>query len=84
MSVLDKFLSIMRLDDEEDYEDDLFDEDDDFDDEPKKGIFKKNKKDYFYTRQSPLILVQTVKDLNVLHNLRKLKKPPKDWVAFHG
>ena len=47
MSVLDKFLSIMRLDDEEDYEDDLFDEDDDFDDEPKKGIFKKNKKDYF-------------------------------------
>ena len=48
MSVLDKFLSIMRLDDEEDYEDDLFDEDDDeFDDEPKKGLFKKNKKDYF-------------------------------------
>ena len=44
MSVLDKFLSIMKLDDEDDYEDDLFDEDDEFEDEPKKSLFKKNKK----------------------------------------
>ena len=44
MSVLDKFLSIMKLDDEEDYEDDLFDEDDEFEEEPKKSLFKKNKK----------------------------------------
>jgi len=45
MSVLDKFLSIMKLDDEDDFEDDLFDEDD-FDDygESKKSIFKRNNK----------------------------------------
>lgn len=43
MSVLDKFLSIMKLDDEDDYEDDFFD-DDDFEDVPKKSFFKKNKK----------------------------------------
>lgn len=43
MSVLDKFLSIMRLDDEDDYEDDLFGDDDDVE-EPKKPFFKKNKK----------------------------------------
>ena len=30
MSVLDKFLSIMKLDDEDDFEDDFFDEDDEF------------------------------------------------------
>ncbi len=45
MSVLDKFLSIMKLDDEDDFEDDLFDEDDDDDyGEPKKSIFKRGKK----------------------------------------
>ena len=41
MSVLDKFLSIMKLDDEEDYEDDFFD-DDEFEEKPKKSSFKKN------------------------------------------
>ena len=45
MSVLDKFLSIMRLDDEDDYEDDFFD-DDDFEEEPKKSIFKKKRVDF--------------------------------------
>ena len=44
MSVLDKFLSIMKLDDEDDFEDDLFGEDDDFEESPKKSFFKKNKK----------------------------------------
>lgn len=44
MSVLDKFLSIMKLDDEDDYEDDFFDDEDDFEDLPKKSFFKKNKK----------------------------------------
>ncbi len=44
MSVLDKFLSIMKLDDEDDFEDDFFEEDDDFEDLPKKSFFKKNKK----------------------------------------
>lgn len=46
MSVLDKFLSIMRLDDEDDYEDDFFDEEDDFDETPKKSLFKKKKADF--------------------------------------
>lgn len=42
MSVLDKFLSIMKLDDE-DFEDDFdFDEEDDFEETPKKNPFKKN------------------------------------------
>ena len=51
MSILDKFLSIMKLDDEDDYEDDFFGDEDDFDepeDEPKKGFmsrFKKAEKD---------------------------------------
>ena len=61
MSVLDKFLSIMKLDDDEDYEDDLFDDEDDFEDEPKKSFFKKNKKadyddddeDDFYEDKKP-------------------------------
>ena len=44
MSILDKFLSIMKLDDEDDFEDDLFGEDDDFEDTPRKNFFKKNKK----------------------------------------
>ena len=44
MSVLDKFLSIMKLDDEDDYEDDLFGDDDEFEEFPKKSFFKKNKK----------------------------------------
>lgn len=44
MSVLDKFLSIMKLDEEDDFEDDFFDDEDDFEDEPKKSFFKKNKK----------------------------------------
>jgi len=46
MSVLDKFLSVMRLDDEDDYEDDFFDEEDDFDETPKKSLFKKKKADF--------------------------------------
>lgn len=45
MGILDKFLDIMKLSDDEDYEDDFFDEDDDFEeDKPKKGLFKKEKK----------------------------------------
>lgn len=48
MGVLDKFLDIMKLSDDEDYEDDFFDEEDDFDDyeeeKSKKSFFKKDKK----------------------------------------
>ena len=46
MSVLDKFLSIMRLDDEDDYEDDFFNDEDDFEETPKKSLFKKKKTDF--------------------------------------
>lgn len=41
MSVLDKFLSIMKLDEDE-YEDDFFDEEEDFEEPPKKNPFAKN------------------------------------------
>lgn len=41
MSVLDKFLSIMKLDEDE-YEDDFFDEEEDFEESPKKNPFAKN------------------------------------------
>ncbi len=49
MGMLDKFLDIMKLHDEDDYDDDLFDEEDEFDDyedekKPKKGFFSKSKK----------------------------------------
>ena len=43
MGVLDKFLDIMKLSDDEDYDDDFYDEyDDDFEEKPKKSFFKKN------------------------------------------
>ena len=50
MGVLDKFLNIMKLDDE-DYDDDEFFDDDDYDDDyekkPKRSLFHKEKeKDY--------------------------------------
>ena len=59
MGVLDKFLDIMKLSDEDDYEDDFFDEEDDFvEEKPQKSLFKKEKKydfdededDYYETK----------------------------------
>jgi len=45
MSVLDKFLSVFRLDDEDDYDDDdLFGEEEEEEQAPKKGLFAKSKK----------------------------------------
>lgn len=53
MGVLDKFLDVMKLSDDEDYEDDFFDEEEDYEDDydedyedekPKKSFFKKEKK----------------------------------------
>lgn len=60
MSVLDKFLSIMKLDDDDDFEDDFFDEEDDFDDSSKKSIFKKPRKvedeeDDFYEEKKSFV-----------------------------
>ena len=52
MSVLDKFLSIMKLDDEDDYEDDFFDEEDDFEETPKKNPFKRNNDDTYEEKKS--------------------------------
>lgn len=45
MGVLDRFLSIMKLDDEDYDDDEFFDDEDDFDDydnKPKKSLFKKD------------------------------------------
>ena len=47
MSILDKFLSVMKLDDDDYEEDDFFGEDDDFEEKPKKTLFKRNKKDSY-------------------------------------
>ena len=44
MSILDKFLSIMKLDDEDDFEDDFFDDEESFE-SSKKPFFAKRKKD---------------------------------------
>lgn len=52
MSVLDKFLSIMKLDDEDDYEDDFFDEEDDFEETPSKNPFKRNNDDTYDEKKS--------------------------------
>ena len=48
MSILDKFLSIMKLDDEDEYEDDIFDDEEEFEESPKKNFFKKTKKSDYY------------------------------------
>lgn len=44
MGVLDNFLNFMKLNDEDDYEDDLFDEDDFEEEKPKKSFFKRDRK----------------------------------------
>ena len=47
MGVLDKFLDIMKLSDDDDYEDDYFDDDDyedDFEEKPRKSFLKRDKK----------------------------------------
>lgn len=44
MGVLDNFLNFMKLNDEDDYEDDLFDEDDFEEKKPKKNFFKRDSK----------------------------------------
>lgn len=51
MGVLDKFLNIMKLDDEYEEEEDLFDEEeqqyeDEYEAKPKKGLFKKEQEEY--------------------------------------
>lgn len=47
MGVLDKFLDIMKLNDDEDYDDDFYDDDyeDDFEEKPKTSFFKRKSKD---------------------------------------
>lgn len=47
MGVFDKFLDIMKLSDEDDYEDDFFDDEaDEYPEKPGKKTFKKEKEDY--------------------------------------
>lgn len=51
MGVLDRFLDIMRLSDDDDYEDDDFFEDDyedDYEEKPKRGIFRSKKRNDSY------------------------------------
>ena len=45
MGVLDKFLDIMKLSDDEDDYDDFYDDeyDDEYEEKPKKGFFNRNK-----------------------------------------
>ena len=47
MSVIDKFLDVMKLGGDDDYDDydDYDDFDDDYEDKPKKGLFKRKKED---------------------------------------
>lgn len=50
MGVLDKFLSIMRLDDDDDYDDDdFFDDDyeDDYEEKPKKSVFHRGREESY-------------------------------------
>lgn len=44
MGVLDNFLNFMKLNDEDDYDDDLFDEEDFEEEKPKKSFFKRDRK----------------------------------------
>lgn len=55
MGVFDKFLNIMKLDD--DYEDDYdeFDEDDYEDEAPRKNFFKKREKDFDYDLEDAIV-----------------------------
>lgn len=60
MSILDKFLSIMKLDDEEDYEDDFFDEEDNIE-SAKKPFFAKRKKDDYVDEDDDIYADRTSK-----------------------
>lgn len=64
MGVLDKFLDIMRLTDEDDYEDDeFFDDDyeDDYEEKPKKGAFS------VATEKNPMIWRRTITTMSRRH-----------------
>lgn len=57
MGVFDKFLNIMKLDDEDEYEEyDEFDDDEEYDDETsKKSFFKKKEKDFDYDLEDAIV-----------------------------
>lgn len=57
MGVFDKFLNIMKLDGDEDYDEfDDYDEADDYEEEaPKKSFFKKKSKDYDYDLEDAIV-----------------------------
>lgn len=57
MGVFDKFLNIMQLDNDDDYDDfDEYDDDDDFEEEaPKKKFFKKKEKDFDYDLEDAIV-----------------------------
>ncbi len=58
MGVFDKFLNIMKLDEEDEYDelDDFEEDDDDYeDDPPKKKFFKKKEKDFDYDLEDAIV-----------------------------
>ena len=56
MGVFDKFLNIMKLDDEEEYDEfDDYEEDDYEEDAPKKSFFKKKEKEYDYDLEDAIV-----------------------------
>ena len=58
MGVFDKFLNVMRLDDEDEYDefDDYEEDDDDYEEEaPKRKFFKKKEKDYDYDLEEAIV-----------------------------
>lgn len=76
MSVLDKFLSIMKLD-EDDFDDDFFDDDEDFGDEPKKSIFKKNKKTDFDDEEEDFFDSKATKASTSAGKITPMRQPAK-------
>ena len=57
MGVFDKFLDIMKFDDDDDYDEfDELEDDDDFEEEPpKKSFFKKKEKEYDYDLEEAIV-----------------------------
>ena len=62
MGVFDKFLDIMKLSDEHDYEDAFFDDEvDEYPEKTSKNPFKKEKEEYYFVVFSKKILVSILK-----------------------
>ena len=84
MGVLDKFLDIMKLSDDEDYDDDFYDEyDDDFEEKPKKSFFKKNNKGKDVEDEELRNIDQVQIDLSKLSRYYDLKKDDIEKIVIY-